>query len=292
MSSITKPNVTAYLALMRLDKPVGIFLLLWPTLWALWLAAGGVPDGKNLLIFCAGCVLMRSAGCVINDYADRHFDKHVARTRQRPITAGQIQPARALVLFAVLCAAAFLLVLQTNALTIKLSLGGLLLATLYPFCKRHTHLPQVVLGAAFAWSVPMAWSAQSGSLSPQIWLLYCAVLLWTVAYDTFYGMVDREDDIKIGVRSTAILFGDADRAITGLLQALFIITLLLIGQKFGLGPCYKASLLGASLLFVWQQYLIRHREPSQCFRAFLNNNWVGAVIFAGIVADYYFQHAW
>jgi 4-hydroxybenzoate polyprenyltransferase len=275
-----------YLLLMRLDKPIGILLLLWPTLWSLWLAAGGMPSIKNLVVFGLGCVLMRSAGCVINDYADRHIDKHVARTQQRPITAGRIKPAHALFLFVVLSLIALLLVLQTNALTIKLAFAAVALTAIYPFCKRHTHLPQVVLGAAFAWSIPMAWAAEKGALTPQVWLLYCAALLWTVAYDTFYGMVDREDDLKIGVRSTAILFADADRAITGLLQGMVILTLLLVGRKFGLLWPYYCGLAVAAGLFGWQQYIIRQREPAACFKAFLHNNWVGLAIFLGIAASY------
>ncbi|HQQ63414.1 MAG TPA: 4-hydroxybenzoate octaprenyltransferase [Pseudomonadales bacterium] len=277
--------------LMRLDKPVGIFLLLWPTLWSLWIAAGGAPDSRNLVIFILGCVLMRSAGCVINDYADRDFDRKVVRTKSRPITSGKVKPSHAMLLFIVLCVLAFTLVLQTNWLTIELSLGAIALTAVYPFCKRHTHLPQVVLGAAFAWSVPMAWAAEKNGLSPHVWLLYCAVVLWTIAYDTFYAMVDRECDLKAGIRSTAILFGDADRAITSILQMLVILTLVLAGRRFSLGAPYYAGLVVAAMLFGWQQYLVRHREPTACFRAFLNNQWVGFAIFVGIAADYYLRTA-
>ncbi len=283
--ALTKPALRDYLQLMRLDKPVGILLLLWPTLWSLWLAAGGVPSLKNLAIFVLGCVLMRSAGCVINDYADRDFDKHVARTRERPITAGRVPPSHALLLFAGLCLLALGLVLLTNALTIQLAFAAVALTAIYPYCKRHTHLPQVVLGAAFAWAIPMAWAAEKGSLAPGVWLVFCTALLWTLVYDTFYAMVDREDDLKVGIRSTAILFGDADRAITGVLQALVLLALLLIGQKFALRWPYYASLAVAAGLSGWQQWLIHDREPAGCFRAFLNNQWLGLAVFAGIAAS-------
>lgn len=282
---------------MRVDKPIGILLLLWPTYWTLWLAADGLPSAENLLIFAWGCILMRSAGCVINDYADRHIDGKVKRTKDRMIASGKVSPREALGLFVILCAAAFALVCLTNVVTILLSVGGLLLATLYPFSKRYTHLPQVVLGMAFAWSIPMAWTAQhttvdsladfTSAFDSRMWLIYCAVVIWALIYDTFYAMVDRDDDIKIGVKSTAILFGDADRAITAILQGLMIFTLMLLGQKFKLGLYYYSSLLIAALLFAYQQYLIKDRKPADCFKAFLNNNYVGLVIFIGIAADYY-----
>ena len=275
-----------FIQLMRLDKPVGILLLLWPTLWSLWLAAAGMPSLRNLAIFTLGCVLMRSAGCVINDYADRDFAKHVSRTHQRPLTAGRIKPAHALRLFGVLCLLSLGLVLLTNALTIKLAFGAVALTAIYPYCKRHTHLPQIVLGAAFAWAIPMAWTAEKGSLAASVWLVYCTAVLWTLVYDTFYAMVDREDDLKIGIRSTAILFGESDRAITGVLQGLVILSLLLVGQKFHLHWPYFLSLTVAAALFGWQQYVIRDREPAACFRAFLHNHWVGMVVFAGIAASY------
>jgi 4-hydroxybenzoate polyprenyltransferase len=279
-------NFSDFIQLMRLDKPIGILLLLWPTLWSLWLAAEGVPSLKNLAIFTLGCVLMRSAGCVINDYADRDFDRHVQRTRERPITAGRVKPTHALLLFAMLCLLSLGLVLLTNVLTIKLACVAVALTAIYPYCKRHTHLPQLVLGAAFAWSIPMAWAAEKGAITAPIWLVYCAAVLWTLVYDTFYAMVDREDDVKIGIHSTAILFGDSDRAITGVLQGLVILSLLLVGQKFHLHWPYFLSLLAASALFAWQQHLIRAREPAACFRAFLHNHWVGMVVFAGIVGSY------
>lgn len=278
-----------YLLLMRLDRPIGILLLLWPTLWGLWLAAEGVPGWKNLLIFVVGVVLMRSAGCVINDYADRHIDGEVVRTQNRPIVTGRVTGREALVLFGVLCVAAFILVLFTNPLTILLSLGGVLLAAIYPFAKRYTHMPQVVLGAAFAWSIPMAWAAERNTLTTDVWLIYIAVVVWAVVYDTFYAMVDREDDLKIGVRSTAILFGDADRAMTAILQCIVIFTLLLVGSRFDLGIAYYIGIVGASGLFAYQQYLIRSRDPKRCFAAFLNNNWVGVSIFLGIAFDLYLK---
>lgn len=278
----------AYARLMRLNRPIGIYLVLWPTLWALWLAAGGFPDANILLIFVAGVVLMRSAGCAINDFADRDVDGHVRRTNRRPMVTGEVSTFEAISLFLILSLTAFVLVLFTNELTIMLSFGGAALAFCYPFMKRYTHLPQVGLGAAFAWSIPMAFAAQTGGLDPQIWVLYTAVVLWTVAYDTFYAMADREDDLKIGVKSTAILFGDQDRIITGSLQFLFIIAMAIIGQRFELGLIYQCSLLIAGTLLAYEQYLIRHRDPDACFRAFLHNNWVGMVIFLGILLDYQF----
>ncbi|HHJ12786.1 MAG TPA: 4-hydroxybenzoate octaprenyltransferase [Gammaproteobacteria bacterium] len=275
-----------YARLMRLDRPIGIYLLLWPTLWALWIAGAGKPDLHVLGVFVAGVVLMRSAGCVINDYADRHIDPRVARTRERPLATGQVRPREALVLFGVLCLLAFALVLTLNRLTIALSFVGVVLAALYPFMKRYTHLPQVVLGAAFGWAVPMAFAAQTGELPRVAWLLFTATLLWTTAYDTMYGMVDREDDLRIGVKSTAILFGEADRLVIGLLQLLALGALLLVGQLAGLGGHYLFGLLLAASLAIYQQYLIREREPAACLRAFLNNNWFGAAVFAGIVLAY------
>ncbi|SMF24473.1 4-hydroxybenzoate polyprenyltransferase [Alteromonadaceae bacterium Bs31] len=275
-----------YARLMRLNRPIGIYLVLWPTLWSLWLAAEGFPRLDILLIFIAGVILMRSAGCVINDFADRHVDGHVSRTHARPIVAGEVSAPEAVILFGVLSLAAFVLVLFTNDLTIYLSFGAALLAICYPFMKRYTHLPQVVLGAAFAWSVPMAFAAQTGELSTSIWVLYTTVVLWTVAYDTFYAMVDRQDDLKIGVKSTAILFGEQDRMVTGVLQLMTVFSLGLVGERFELGWIYKLSVLAAACFMLYQQYLIRHRQPEACFRAFLNNNWVGMVIFLGILLDY------
>lgn len=277
-----------YLQLMRVDRPIGTYLVLWPTLWALMLAAEGMPDWHLLVIFCLGTYLMRAAGCVINDYADRHIDAHVRRTNSRPFATGAVSEKEALSLFAVLCLLALVLVLFTNPLTIGLSFVAVALAATYPFMKRYTHLPQIALGAAFAWSIPMAFAAQREALPSTLWLLYIAVLLWTVAYDTFYAMVDREDDLKIGVKSTAILFGDDDRMITGFLQVSVIVILLMVGAQFEMSFIYYAGLMAASALFIYQQRLIRYRDRDQCFMAFLNNHYVGAVIFAGIALHYLF----
>ena len=271
---------------MRLNRPVGIYLLLWPTLWALWIAGVGHPDLLVVVVFVSGVVLMRSAGCVINDYADREFDPHVERSRDRPIAAGRVKPKEALALFVILCLGAFGLVLLMNELTIWLSLAGVVLAASYPFMKRYTHLPQVYLGAAFGWAVPMAFAAQTGSVPKVAWLLFVATVLWATVYDTMYGMVDREDDIKIGVKSTALLFGEADRAIIAIIQILFLGALLLIGQAADLGGYYYFGVLLAAALSIYQQYLIRNREPEFCFQAFLNNNWLGAAVFSGLVLHY------
>lgn len=281
-----KQRLLQYAYLMRLHRPIGIFLLLWPALWALWIAGEGSPDPLVVFVFVAGVVLMRSAGCVINDYADRDFDPHVARTRERPIAAGRVKPQEALVLFAVLCLLALGLVLLMNSLTIWLSLVGGLLAVTYPFMKRYTHLPQVYLGAAFGWAVPMAFAAQTGEVPRVGWLLFVATILWATAYDTMYGMVDREDDLKIGVKSTAILFGESDRLIIAIIQVVLLLALVLAGQAAGLGVYYYFGLLLATTLLVYQQYLIRERRPAACFKAFLNNNWFGAAVFGGIVLDY------
>lgn len=285
---LSRTKLFAYIDLMRLNRPIGIYLVLWPALSALWLAAEGMPSLKNVVIFSLGVLLMRSAGCVINDFADRNVDGHVERTRQRPLVTGQVSDIEALVLFSILVIAAFLLVLLTNQLTILLSFGALALAACYPFMKRYTHLPQVVLGAAFAWSVPMAFAAEKAVLDPVIGLVYSTVVLWTVSYDTFYAMVDKEDDIKIGVKSTAILFGEHDRFITGCLQFFVVFALALMGQRFELGEIYKLSILIVCGLFMYQQYLISDRDKAKCFQAFLNNNYVGLVIFAGIALDYAF----
>ena len=281
-----RERLIEYARLMRLDRPIGILLLLWPTLWALWIAGQGHPDPLVLAVFLMGAFLMRSAGCVINDFADRHFDPHVARTRDRPIAAGRVSPREALILFAVLCLAAFGLVLLMNRLTILLSVVAVVLAAVYPFTKRVTHLPQVVLGAAFGWAIPMAFAAQAGELPRVAWLLFVVNILWSVAYDTLYAMVDREDDLKIGVKSTAILFGEADRLVVAVLQLLVLLGLSLVGSLAGLGGFYAIGLLVAALLALYQQYLIRGRDPKRCFEAFLNNNWFGAAVFAGIALDY------
>ncbi len=279
-------NTGALLQLIRFDRPIGTLLLLWPTLWALWLAAQGVPDYKLLAIFVAGTFLTRSAGCIVNDLADRNLDGAVARTSARPLVTGAVTVREALALFVALLLLAFILVLFTNALTIELSIVAVALASSYPFMKRYTHLPQLVLGAAFSWGIPMAFAAQRGTLPPALWLVYLGNLLWTVAYDTAYAMVDREDDLRIGIKSTAILFGRHERLIIGLLQLGCLLSLYLAGLAFGLGLYYNAALLVAAMLFGYQQYLIRERRPDACFRAFLHNNWVGMAIFAGVALDY------
>jgi 4-hydroxybenzoate polyprenyltransferase len=281
-----KDRLIQYALLMRLNRPIGIFLLLWPTLWALWIAGSGHPDLLVVFVFVTGVALMRSAGCVINDFADRKFDPDVLRTRNRPLAAGRVKPKEALLLFVVLCVMAFGLVLLMNRLTILLSLVGVVLAATYPFMKRYTHLPQVYLGAAFGWAVPMAFAAQTGEVPRVAWLLFVATVLWATAYDTMYGMVDREDDLKIGVKSTAILFGEADRSIIAVIQLMVFVALVLVGQSAGLGGYYYFGLLLAVGLALYQQYLIREREPGNCLRAFLNSNWFGASIFAGIVLDF------
>jgi len=275
-----------YVALTRLNRPIGIFLLLWPTWWALLIAGDGRPDAWIVVVFTLGVVLMRSAGCVINDFADRGFDGHVRRTRARPIAAGAVSPKEAMALFLVLCIAAFALVLTTNLYTVLLSFAGVLLAATYPFAKRYTYLPQFHLGLAFGWGIPMAFAAQAGSVPPTAWLLLIVNVLWSVVYDTMYAMVDREDDIRIGVKSTAILFGDADRFIIGVLQASMLGTLWLLGANLDLAWPFYAGLVVTAALFVYHQYLIRGRAPEGCFRAFLHNNWAGMAIFAGLLASY------
>jgi len=275
-----------YARLMRLDKPIGILLLLWPTLWALWIAGEGHPRPWVVGVFVAGVVLMRSAGCVINDFADRDFDRHVKRTAERPITSGRVSPKEALVLFTLLAGLALLLVLTLNTLTLLLSLVGAFLAASYPFTKRLTHLPQAYLGAAFGWAVPMAFAAQTGSVDPRSWWIFLAVVIWAVVYDTMYAMVDRDDDLKIGIKSTAILFGRHDRLVIGLLQLAMLLVLVKVGLAFGLGGFYYLGLGVAALLMGYHQWLIRHRDRARCFRAFLHNQWVGTVIFAGIFLDY------
>jgi len=282
-----KSAIYPYLQLMRFDRPIGTLLLLWPTLWALWIASKGVPEPKILAIFLLGTILMRAAGCVINDWADRDFDAHVKRTKNRPLATGAISSKHALLLFVGLGLLAFALVLFLNMATVKLSLIGLVLAISYPFAKRFTHFPQVVLGLAFSWGIPMAFMAVRTNIPPAAWLLLLANLLWTVAYDTQYAMVDRKDDLKIGVKSTAVLFGDADRLIIGLLQAMVVLALLLAGARESLRPEYTLSLIPALGLFLYQQWLTWNRKEARCFRAFLNNNWVGAVIFAGVIFSFY-----
>ena len=276
-----------YSELIRLDRPIGIYLLLWPTLWALWFASEGLPDLKILLIFSLGVFLMRSAGCAINDYADRDFDLHVERTKNRPLTSGRISAKEALGVFAVLCLIAFVLVLQLNTKTILLSVVAVILAASYPFMKRYHHFPQVHLGAAFAWAIPMAYTAITDTPPPfEAFLLFAAALLWTTAYDTQYGMVDIEDDVKIGVKSTAILFGKYDTFIIATLQLLTLIIITTVGILTHRGLLFYSSVLIASGLVVYQQMLTQDRIPTKCLQAFLNNNWLGMIIFLGIAADY------
>ena len=282
---VVHAHLPHYWRLARMDRPIGIFLLLWPTLWCLWIAAEGIPDAGLLAIFILGTILMRAAGCCVNDFADRDFDGYVKRTQNRPLATGVIKPKEALALCAVLCLLAFALVLLTNRLTVYLSFGGLVLAIIYPFMKRVTHLAQLFLGAAFSWGGLMAFTAQTGELPVQAWLLYTANFIWTVVYDTQYAMVDRNDDVKIGVKSTAILFAEADRFVIGMLQVFFLLAMLLAGQRFGLGGWYQFGLFLAACLFAWQQYLTWTRQPDKCFQAFLNNNKVGAIIFFFTVVD-------
>nr|WP_257469427.1 4-hydroxybenzoate octaprenyltransferase [Pantoea allii] len=275
----------AYSRLMRIDKPIGALLLLWPTLWALWLAKMTVPALPTLAVFVAGVFVMRAAGCVINDYADRKVDGHVERTRHRPLASGAVTAKEAKMLFVVLGLIAFALVLSMNLMTIMLSVVGLALAWVYPFMKRYTHLPQVVLGAAFGWAIPMAWAAVSESLPLVCWLVFLANICWTVAYDTQYAMVDREDDLKIGVKSTAILFGRYDKFIIGLLQLATLVLMALVGTMLDLNGAFYWTLLLAGGLFVYQQKLIAQRDRQACFRAFLNNNYVGLVLFLGVLMN-------
>ncbi|HUA82057.1 MAG TPA: 4-hydroxybenzoate octaprenyltransferase [Dyella sp.] len=270
------------LVLTRMDRPIGALLLLWPTWWALWLAAGDFPPWKPLVIFTLGVFAMRAAGCAINDYADRKLDPQVARTAGRPIASGRVTPREALIVFAVLLVFAFLLVLMTNTLTIKLSFVGAALAALYPFTKRYTDLPQVVLGAAFGWSIPMAFAAIENNVPPVGWLLFIANILWSVIYDTEYAMVDREDDIKAGARSTAILFGDADLTIIGVLMGTFVVSLVMIGTRAHLAWPYWVAVMVTAGLFGWQQWLIRNRERNACLTAFRHNNWLGLTLWIGI----------
>ncbi|MDP3877183.1 MAG: 4-hydroxybenzoate octaprenyltransferase [Methylobacter sp.] len=278
-----------YWLLARFDKPIGILILLWPALWALWVASDGQPDGLVLTVICLGVVLMRAAGCVINDYADRNFDPHVERTKQRPIAAGKVTPKEALIVFVLLCLCAFGLVLLLNIYTILLSFVAAFLAASYPFMKRYTQLPQAYLGIAFGWAVPMSFSAQTNSIPPVAWVMYLAVVLWALVYDTMYAMVDKDDDIKIGVKSTAILFGAYDRHIMAGLQLVIIGLLLAVGQMAQSGWPYYGGLLVAAGLSIYQQKLILNREKALCFKAFLNNNWFGLAVFLGLLVDYWLR---
>lgn len=286
METVIRQRLRGYKLLMRMDRPIGTMLLLWPTLWALWIAGEGRPDWWVTVVFVVGVFLMRSAGCVINDYADREFDPFVERTRNRPLAVGMVSPKEALMLFVVLGILAFALVLTLNKLTIMMSFVGAALAASYPFMKRLTYLPQVYLGLAFGWSVPMAFAAQTDTVPIVAWLMLIVTVLWATAYDTIYAMVDRPDDLRIGVKSTAILFGEADRAIIGIIQVMMVAVLMIIGQQMQLGGVYFLAVLAAGGFMAYQQYLIKDRDGMQCMRAFRNNNWVGAVIFLGLFGQY------
>lgn len=285
--SLTQNKLLAYHRLMRTDKPIGALLLLWPTLWALWVATPGLPPLWILAVFVAGVWLMRAAGCVVNDYADRKFDGYVKRTANRPMPSGAVTEKEARTLFVVLILISFLLVLTLNTMTILLSVAALALAWIYPFMKRYTHLPQVVLGAAFGWSIPMAFAAVSETVPLSCWLMFLANILWAVAYDTEYAMVDRDDDLKIGIKSTAILFGRQDKLIIGILQVAVLALMVAIGYLNGLNGVFYAAVVAAGGLFVYQQKLIANRDRDACFKAFLNNNYVGLVLFLGLAASYW-----
>ncbi len=285
--SLTQNKLLAYHRLMRTDKPIGALLLLWPTLWALWVATPGLPPLWILAVFVAGVWLMRAAGCVVNDYADRKFDGHVKRTANRPLPSGDVTEKEARTLFVVLILLSFLLVLTLNTMTILLSVAALALAWVYPFMKRYTHLPQVVLGAAFGWSIPMAFAAVSESVPLSCWLMFLANILWAVAYDTQYAMVDRDDDLKIGIKSTAILFGRQDKLIIGILQVAVLGLMVGIGYLNQLNGAFYAAVAAAGVLFIYQQKLIASREREACFKAFLNNNYVGLVLFLGLAVSYW-----
>lgn len=274
-----------YAQLMRFDKPIGSLLLLWPTLWALWLAGAGQPPQTIVLIFLLGVFLMRSAGCVINDIADRKVDPHVERTRERPLAAGRVSLGEAVALFIGLCLIAFVLVLQLNRLTVALSFAAVIIAATYPLAKRFHHLPQVHLGAAFGWSIPMAYAAVLDTVPPQAWVLFLANIIWSLIYDTYYAMVDREDDTKIGVKSSALLFGAADKKIIAGLQVLMIVVLIIVGLTAKLGVIFYLGLVVVAMMFAWQQYLIRHRDRTGCFNAFLHSNWLGLALFCAILLD-------
>lgn len=281
-----RKRLEQYALLTRLNRPIGILLLLWPTLWGLWIAAEGLPDIAVLFVFVFGVILMRSAGCILNDIADQRFDVHVNRTKNRPLVNGTVTSLEALIVAFSLILLAFLLVLTMNWLTVQLSFIAIMLAGIYPFMKRYTYLPQFFLGLTFGWSIPMAFAAQTGSVPQIAWLLLIANILWSVVYDTMYAMVDREDDLKIGVKSTAILFDDADRVIIGIIQALVLVTLIMTGKQAQLGIYFYTGLIIASCLFLYQLRLIWDRKPEQCMKAFLNNNWFGLIVFAGLFFDY------
>jgi 4-hydroxybenzoate polyprenyltransferase len=279
-------RVQEWVRLMRLDKPVGIWLLLWPEMWALWIAGDGRPEPRILIIFLLGTVVMRSAGCVINDFADRNVDPYIKRTRDRPLAARRIGPKEALALFFVLACIALYLALQLDFKTLKLAFVGAALTVSYPFLKRFFPLPQFYLGLAFGWAVPMAYMAAAGSLPRVAWVLFITAVIWACIYDTLYAMVDRDDDLKIGVKSSAILFADMDRLIVGTMQAMMLFSLILVGRAMKFGNWFLMGVAAAAVFFLYQQWLIRNREPSRCFRAFTNNQYVGLSIFIGILLEY------
>ena len=280
-------RIEEYALLARLDRPIGTWLLMWPALWGLWIAGAGKPHPRVLLVFVAGVFVMRAAGCVINDYADRNIDPHVRRTRDRPLAARRVSPREALYLFAVLITAALYLVTRLDFLTIKLAFIGAAMTVSYPFVKRIFPMPQLYLGISFGgWSVPMAFAAESGAVPRVAWVLYIAAVMWAAIYDTMYAMVDREDDLKVGVKSSAILFADMDKLLIGVMQVMMLFALMLAGRSMKFGQWYDAGVIGAGLLFVYQQWLIRKREPAGCLKAFFNNQYVGAVIFVGIMLQY------
>jgi 4-hydroxybenzoate polyprenyltransferase len=283
---LLKDRAVTYVRLMRLHRPIGTLLLLWPVLWALWIASSGSPDPKVLIVFILGTIGMRSAGCVINDFADRNFDGAVDRTKDRPFARGSVSEIEALVLFAILIALSGLIVLLMNKLTIQLAFVAAVLAIIYPFMKRYTYLPQVFLGLAFGWGIPMAFAAQIGSVPNIAWALLATAVLWALIYDTQYAMVDREDDLKIGIKSTAILFAETDREFVGAFQIVMLFGLGIVGREAQLGWPFAVALLVCAGLATYQQYLIHSRMPEQCFKAFMNNNWYGAVVFVGIAASY------
>ena len=285
------PRLPDFLKLARFDRPIGTWLLLWPTLWAVYIAGDGRPPLGIIVIFTLGVVLMRAAGCVINDLADRNFDGQVARTKDRPLATGRIKAKEAAVFFIVLLALAASLLLFLNRATFYWAFGAVALASLYPFMKRFTHMPQVVLGAAFSWGIPMAFVAQGKVPGPECWLIFVANLCWTVAYDTYYAMADRDDDLKAGIKSTAILFGDMDLMIIGSLQAMFVLALWMLAGRLGLAWPFSLSLLGVLALFAWEFRLAGEREPARCLQAFLHNHWVGALLFAGVFLGYLFKTA-
>jgi 4-hydroxybenzoate polyprenyltransferase len=283
-------RIEEYALLARLDRPIGTWLLLWPALWGLWIAGAGKPHPKVLLVFVAGVFVMRAAGCVINDFADRNIDPHVRRTRDRPLAARRVSPREALFLFATLITIALYLVTRLDLLTIKLAVIGAALTVSYPFVKRIFPMPQLYLGISFGgWSVPMAFAAESGAVPRVAWVLYIAAVMWAAIYDTMYAMVDREDDLKVGVKSSAILFADMDKMLIGVMQAMMLFALVLAGRNMNFGRWYESGIVAAGLLFVYQQWLIRKREPAGCLKAFFNNQHVGMVIFVGILLEYLYS---